>query len=264
MIYFPGVGLALKINSVAFCLFGIEIYWYAICIVFGITLALTLAYFTKDKFGIPFSFVFETMIFAILLGFVGARIYYVAFHLKEYMISPVRIFQLRDGGLAIYGGLIIGAIVIIVRCQKYKISSLDFLDYFVPFVSLAQAIGRWGNFFNKEAYGEKTTNVFRMGIDTVNGYQEVHPTFLYESLATFLIFLFLKKLQKSRRFKGQIFYLYLFCYGAVRMLIENLRMDSLMFKNLRISQILSVAIFVISSIMLLKNYRKYILEEISN
>lgn len=208
----------------------------------------------NSKFG--FEFLLETLMIAVLVGVIGARIYYVAFNWEKYKISPLRIFDFRDGGLAIYGGLIAGAIVIFERCKQKKINPFDFFDSIVPFVALAQSIGRWGNFFNQEAYGTRTTNIFRMGIQTLEGYQEVHPTFLYESVSTFLIFVILRILQKNRKFAGEITYFYLLLYGGARSLIEGMRADSLYLGNFRISQILSCVIFVVSGIMLLKNFRK--------
>lgn len=257
MISFPGLNLSFDVKPVAVNLFGVPIYWYAICIVVAIVVALVLCYKSKEKFDIEFDFLFSTLLVAIIFGFVGARVYYVVFNLGKYINSPLKIFNIRDGGLAIYGGLVAGGLVIIHRCKKFKVSRLDFFDYLAPFVALGQAIGRWGNFFNQEAYGTETYNLLRMGINTAEGYKEVHPAFLYESISNFLIFLILRKCQKNRKFKGEIVYLYLFLYSGARMLIEGIRMDSLMFENFRISQILSIAIFVISGIMLLKNYIKY-------
>lgn len=258
MIYFPGFHLSFPINSIAFRIFGINVYYYAICIVSGIVLAIILAYQSKEKFGIKFDFLLESLMIAIMIGLIGARIYYIAFNWKNSQISLKMIFDLRNGGLAIYGGLIAGGLAILYQCKKNKVNSLDFLDYLAPFVALAQSIGRWGNFFNKEAYGTQTSHIFRMGIHTIDGYQEVHPTFLYESIATMLIFIFLRILQKNRKFKGEICYFYLFLYAGIRMLIEDIRVDSLCVGNLRISQILSVAIFVVSGIMLLKKGGKCI------
>ncbi len=255
MIYFPGFNLSFSINPIAGKIFGIAIYHYAICIILAIVVAVVLCYKSKAKFQIKFDFILETLMFAIMWGFVGARIYYVLFHVSEYS-SLAKILQIRDGGLALYGGLIAGGIVILKRCRKYKIDVLDFFDAIIPFIAIAQSIGRWGNFFNQEAYGIETDNVFRMGIQTLEGYKEVHPAFLYESFATFLLFILLKILQKNRKFKGEIFYVYLFFYSSVRMLIEGIRVDSLMFYQFRISQILSGAIFVISGIMLLNNIQK--------
>lgn len=258
MVRFPGLGLAFSIQPVAVNLFGVNLYFYAICIVLGIAVAMILCYQSKEKFGVSFDFVFESLIPAVLIGLIGARIYYMAFNWKNNNLSLFQLFNIRNGGLAIYGGLLTGLIVILIRCKKYKINCLNFLDYVVPFIAIAQSIGRWGNFFNKEAYGTETANLFRMGMMTSNGYQEVHPAFLYESIATLTIFIFLRILQKNRKFKGQIFYFYLFLYGGIRMLIEGIRVDSLMFQNFRISQILSGAIFVVSGIMLLKNGLKWI------
>ena len=134
---------------------------------------------------------------------------------------------------------------------------LNFLDYIAPFVAIAQSVGRWGNFFNQEAYGIETTNIFRMRLNIENCYKEVHPAFLYESISTLIIFIILRIIQKNRKFRGEICYLYFFFYSSIRMIIEGIRIDSLMLVKLRISQVLSFAIFVIFGIMLLKNYIKY-------
>lgn len=257
MIYFPGFHLSFPINPIAFKLFGIDIYYYAICIVVGIVLSIILAYQSKEKFGVKFDFLLESLMIAIFIGLIGARMYYIAFNLKNSQISLKTIFDLRNGGLAIYGGLMAGGLAILYECKKNKVSSLDFLDYLAPFIALAQSIGRWGNFFNQEAYGTETSHIFRMGIYTIDGYKEVHPAFLYESISTLLIFIILRILQKNRKFKGEICYFYLFLYAGIRMIIEGIRIDSLRVGNFRISQILSVAIFVVFGIMLLKNYRKY-------
>lgn len=259
MVSFPGLGLTFSVNKIAFSIAGINIYNYAICIVCGIILAILLCAKNKRMYGVEFKFVFESMMYALLIGLIGARMYYVAFNFKQYIISPIRILNLRDGGLAIYGGLIFGAVAIIFRCKNNNVSVLDFFDYFVPFVALAQSIGRWGNFFNVEAYGTETDNILRMGISTPFGYQEVHPAFLYESICTMSIFMILRLMQKHRKYKGQISYSYLCLYSGIRMIIESVRTDSLMLNNFRISQILSLAIFVVSSCLLLKNYIIYIL-----
>lgn len=257
MIRFPGLSLSLKVPQIALKIFGINIYWYAICIVFGIVLSLILCSKSKENFDIKFDFVFEFLMFAIIFGIIGARLYYVLFNLQYYSKNPIKILYIRDGGLAIYGGLIVGAITILIKCKNRKIDKLDFFDYITPFVAIAQSIGRWGNFFNQEAYGTETTNILRMGINTYHGYKEVHPAFLYESICTLIMFIILRKLQKNRKFKGEICYSYLVLYSGVRMVIENIRNDSLMLGNYRISQVLSIAIFVTFSIILLKNYINY-------
>lgn len=257
MINFPGLGLNLNVPQIAIKIFGINIYWYAICIVLGIVVALVLCGRSKENFNVKFDFIIECILFAIVFGVIGARLYYVLFNLDYYLQNPIKILHIRDGGLAIYGGLIAGFVIILIKCRKRKVDILDFLDYFAPFVALAQSIGRWGNFFNQEAYGTETTNFLRMGITVENGYKEVHPAFLYESIFTLIIFVILRKLQKNRKFKGQICYSYLVLYSGIRMIIESVRIDSLMLGNFRISQVLSIAIFVIFGIMLLKNYINY-------
>lgn len=254
IIKFPGLGLDFEVSKVAFSLFGINIYNYAFCIVFGIIFALILCKNSKENYYIKFDALLEIMILALLVGIIGARLYFVIFNLEYYLENPIKIMNIRDGGLAIYGGLIAGVYVIIKRCKFYKIAPLDFLDYIVPFVAIAQAIGRWGNFFNIEAYGYETSSFLRMGITVAEGYKEVHPVFLYESISNFIIFFILRKAQEKRRFKGQILYMYMALYSGVRMFLETLRTDSLMFLGFRISQILSIVIFVYSSITLLMKY----------
>lgn len=253
LVKFPAFNLELKFSQIAFYLFGIPIYKYAVCIVIGIVVALVLARFSKEKFQNKFDDILEIALYTISAGIIGARIYFVIFNLKYYLSSPSQIFNFRDGGLAIYGGLLTGAMVALVYCKIKNIKILNCLDYIVPFVAIAQSIGRWGNFFNVEAYGETTNFIFRMGIETVNGYIEVHPVFLYESIATFLIFLFLRYKQKRRKFEGEIFLEYLILYSFVRIFLEGVRTDSLMLFNFRISQILSIFIFIISLIFFIKN-----------
>lgn len=228
-IAFPGLSLKFEVSKIAFHILGIEIYTYAVCIVLGVIIALILCKYSKENYSIKFDDVLEIAMFSIIFGIIGARIYYVLFNLEYYLDNIREIINIRDGGLAIYGGLLLGIYVVVKLCKKRNISSLNFLDYIIPFVALAQCIGRWGNFFNVEAYGIETTSFLRMGILTMNGYKEVHPAFLYESVANLIIFIFLRKRQKNRKFKGEIFCWYLISYSAVRMCIEGIRIDSLMF-----------------------------------
>lgn len=254
-------GKEFYINPV-FLEFGtLKIYWYGIIIVFGIILALYLLYkrfdtrkkhriLNKNNFDENYDFCFDTIIdfltFAIIIGFISARIYYVIFNFNYYINHPSEVFMIWRGGLAIYGGVIGAVITGIIFCKKRKISFLNFADLLVPYLLLAQSIGRWGNFVNQEAYGYETNLPWKMGIYdlSINDYIYVHPTFLYESILTFLSFIFLVNLSKNKKFNGQIFYLYFIMYGIIRFFIEGLRTDSLMFANFRVSQILSL-IFVI-------------------
>ena len=241
----PILNLKLKISKIAFNIFGIDIYWYALIIVVSIVSALFYCKKIKGKYGIKFETILNVCILVIPIGIICARLYYVIFNLKYFIENPMQILDIRDGGLAIYGGIIGGIVTIILYCKKHEINLFDLLDYLAPAVALAQSIGRWGNFVNIEAYGTQTSLPWRMCI-IENGIKKcVHPTFLYESLYTFLIFLLLYKLQQKRKFKGEIFYLYLILYAFVRFWIEGIRIDSLMLKNFRISQILSIAIFIL-------------------
>lgn len=253
IVKFPGLNLEFKFSQIAFYLFGIPIYKYAICIVIGIIVALIIARFSKEKFENKFDDFLEIIIYALTFGIIGARLYFVIFNLKYYIANPAQILNFRDGGLAIYGGLIFGLISTIIVCKIKKVNILNFLDYVVPSVAIAQSIGRWGNFFNIEAYGMETNSIFRMGIEKYGKYIEVQPIFLYESIATFLIFLFLKYMQKHRKFCGEILLEYLLLYSMIRSVLESFRVDSLMLFNLRISQILSIFIFIISLILFIKN-----------
>ena len=160
--------------------------------------------------------------------------------------KPLEIFNIKSGGLAIYGGIIGGAITAYIYCKKKQIKIIPLLDQIVPVLALSQAIGRWGNFFNIEAYGAQTNNIFRMGILENGIYKEVHPAFLYEAIADFIIFIILITLNKKRQKTGETTLLYLILYSFVRFFIEGIRIDSLMLYNIKISQLLSVLIFVVS------------------
>lgn len=246
IVKFSGLNLEFEFSKIAFSFLGIDIYKYAVCIVLGIIVALILSKFSKENYDISYDFVLENIILGMFFGIIGARLYFVLFNIEYYSQNLKEILIIRDGGLAIYGGLIFGTIAIIINCKIKKKDILNFLDYVVPFVAIAQCFGRFGNFFNIEAYGYETNSVFRMGIETVNGYMEVHPVFIYEAIATFLIFCILRIFQKKRKFKGEIFLLYLIFYSLIRVILEGMRADSLMLFNYRISQVLSVFIFLAS------------------
>lgn len=257
IVKFPGLNLEFEFSKIAFSIFGISVYKYAICIVVGIVVALILCKLAKEKFDVEYSFVLENTILAIIFGTIGARLYFVLFNLEYYSKHLAEIFNFRSGGLAIYGGLIFGATAIIINCKIRKKNTLNFLDYIIPYVAIAQCFGRFGNFFNVEAYGYETTSFIRMGIDTVNGYMEVHPTFLYESIATLIIFVILRFVQKKREYKGQVVLWYFLLYSLTRTFIEGLRADSLMLFNFRVSQVLSIIILILSiSIIICRRFCK--------
>lgn len=211
----------------------------------GIIVGLILAKFSKEKFGIKFDTVLEILIGGIIFGIIGARIYYVLFKLDYFLENPLQILKIRDGGIAIYGAIIAITIFVMIYCKLKKINFLNLADYLIPYLALGQSFGRWGNFFNIEAYGSTTNSIFRMGIESASGYIEVHPVFFYESVCTFLIFIILSILKRKRKFEGQVFYSYFILYGFVRMFLEGLRTDSLWIGNFRVSQVLSLALFLI-------------------
>ena len=253
IVTFPGLNLSFEFSKIAFTILGIPVYKYAICIVSGILIALLLCRLNKEKFNIKYEFILENVVLGIFFGIIGARVYYVLFNLEYYINNPSQILNFRNGGLAIYGGLILGAIAICINCNLRKKDVLDFFDCIIPYVAIAQCIGRLGNFFNVEAFGNETTSILRMGINTINGYKEVHPTFLYELISNLLIGITLLILQRKRKYKGQIVLIYMALYGFIRFFIEGLRADSLMLFNLRISQMVSLIILIVSIVILIVN-----------
>lgn len=251
MITFPSLGIKLKLSPIAISILGIDIYWYAILIVGAIILSLIILKTTIKNTQIKYEDILELAVYVLPVSFISARIYYVIFNLDYYYYNPVEILNLKSGGLAIYGGIIGGAITAYIYCKKKKINILELLDQIVPVLALSQAIGRWGNFFNIEAYGTETNNIFRMGIIENGIYKEVHPAFLYESFANLIIFVILIIINKKRQKTGEATLIYLILYSFVRFFIEGIRIDSLMFYNIRISQLLSLMIFVVSCSILI-------------
>lgn len=253
-VVFPGLNLKVLFSNILFSIGNINIYWYSVLIVFSIIIALIGMKKENGKYGINYDDILQLLIFLIPISFICARIYYVIFKLGYYIKEPIQILNIRNGGLAIYGGIIGGILFILVYCKIKKINILNMLDFISPYLAIGQSIGRWGNFLNVEAYGSKTNNIFRMGIIENGKYIEVHPTFLYESIATLLIFLILMFFRNKRKYKGQLTLIYFTSYCFIRTSIEELRKDSLMIGVFRISQIVSIIIFVICfSVLFYKN-----------
>ncbi len=257
-ITFPNLGLEFTISPVAFNLFGKDIYWYAIFIVSGILIALFLGKKDDGKYGLKWDTILDFIMIALVVGFICARIYYVVFRWDYYQNHLSEILQIWHGGIAIYGGILGALLTAYIYCKKKKISFLRLCDYCAPYLPLVQAIGRWGNFVNQEAYGAITNSFFKMGIYDVTsgGYIFVHPTFLYESLWNLLIFIVLMIWRKKDTKKGEIFYGYMFLYGVGRAVIEGLRSDSLYLFNFRISQILAIFFAIFFGILLLIERKK--------
>jgi phosphatidylglycerol---prolipoprotein diacylglyceryl transferase len=261
-IQFPNLfgGLTFQINNVAFYLFGnknIPIFWYGIIIAIGFALAVFLGTRVCKNFGLTQDDVIDLVLFAIPSAIIGARAYYVIFSWSQFSDNPIKIFNPRTGGLAIYGG-VIGAFIAAYFVAKYKkISLLKLFDFGVPYLVLAQGIGRWGNFVNQEAFGSKTSLPWGM-TGSVIGNEPVHPTFLYESLWCLGVFFFLIWFRKNKKkVEGEVFFLYMILYGVGRMFIEGLRTDSLMVGSLRISQVLALAFALTFSVLFYLRRKKF-------
>lgn len=263
-ISFPGLGIGeFTVSKVAFTVFGIAIHWYAIIIVLGVFAGIGYAlYRTRFEKGVTATDIADFAIWTILAAVIGARLYYVLTSLDEFD-SLWDAISIWNGGIAIYGGIIGGAVAILIvsRVKHYeKQQVLRVFDMVGPAAMLGQIIGRWGNFINGEAHGTQIFDDFflRMGLmgdadvawnvkDQITYY---HPTFLYESLWNLVGFLIINALYKKKKFDGQIFLMYLAWYGFGRMLIEGLRTDSLMLGPVRISQLVGFLCFAVCTALL--------------
>ena len=277
-VFFPGLGLELTLNRVAFHVFGRPVYWYGIIIASGLLLAVWLCSKWGKRFGITEDQITDMMLFAVPAALISIRAYYVIFNLGQYRnadgsLNWGAVFRYSDGGLAIYGGIISSILVLLIFCKVRKINFLAFGDLGVHGLFIGQLVGRWGNFMNVEAYGAPTALPWRMcsesiakelysqGILTsVEEYQSVldgalgvHPTFFYELLWNFVGLLLVYHMGKRRKFDGQCFLFYIFWYGLGRARIEGLRTDSLYLyvgSNIRVSQLLAAASALVAGAVL--------------
>ena len=246
-ISFPFLG-DWSINPPAYLtVFGRHIYLYGIMIALGFVLAILYCARRAPEFGISTDSFYDLMIWLIPLSILGARLYYVIFKADYYLKHPGEVFAIWEGGLAIYGGILAGVLTVCIFCKVKKLRIPAMLDVISFGVLIGQAIGRWGNFFNREAHGGETEIFCRMGLTPPGGETVfVHPTFLYESLWNLVGLLFLIAFVKKgrRRYDGQATLLYLFWYGLGRSWIEGLRTDSLYIgaTGLRVSQLLSIVL----------------------
>ena len=265
---FPGLGLEFHFNNVAFHIASKPIYWYGILIMLGVILAVVYASARSRQFGIRQDDLYDAVLFAVPLGIVCARIYYVIFEWEQYKDNLSEIFATWHGGLAIYGGIIGGIIVIVVLCKVKKIYVMDMLDLFASAVPIGQILGRWGNFFNCEAYGSSTTLPWRMVIGKnleEAGAAGNHPTFFYESAWNLIGFIILYFSSKKRKYHGEILLLYLGWYGLGRFFIEGLRTDSLYLwgTGIRVSQVVALICIIIGLGGFLLNRKMPFLQEIN-
>lgn len=254
-ITFPNLGLEFNIDKIAFSVFGVDIAWYAILITLGIVLAMIISYRNAKKDKLDTNIFMDMFFYMIIFGIIGARIYYVIFNFDLYRDDLLSVFNLRAGGIAIYGAVLSGALTIYIYTKLKKQSFLSYVDCIVPGLILAQGIGRWGNFINREAYGYETNSLFAMGLYENGKYITVHPTFLYESVLDISVFIILMIFfNKYRKNKGEVMCLYGILYGIGRFFIEGMRTDSLYIGPFRISQLVSI-VFIVLGIILFIYFR---------
>ena len=238
-------------EPVAFTIFGIDIMWYAVLITSGMIIATVICCVRAPKHDLTSDQIINFVIICIPAAIIGARLYYVVFNWEFYAGDIKKILNIRGGGLAIHGGLIFAFVAVCILCAVWKLRPLNVLDLAVPCIAIAQAIGRWGNYFNSEAHGGPTDLPWAI---TVNG-QSVHPTFLYESIWCFLLFFFLIYVDNRRKFEGQTL-LYGILYSAERFFVEALRTDSLMIGPFKQAQVLSLSVIAVCIIAYLILYRR--------
>ena len=242
-VQFPGLGLSFNIDPVAFQ-FGIfTVRWYGIMIAIGFILAFLYVIKACKRYNMDVDKFVNVIIVGLVTGIVGARLYYVIFFPgDQYIVNPISIFYINEGGLAIYGGIIGG----IITAKLQKIDILTVLDLSALGFLIGQSFGRWGNFFNQEAFGVSTDLPWGMISENTFG-ETVHPCFLYESIWCAVGFVLLHFFSKRyQTYRGQLFFLYLIWYGTERFFVEGLRTDSLYLWNLdiRVSQALSLLIII--------------------
>ena len=267
LVSFPGLGIHdLPVNRIAFSLFGWPIYWYGLLIAAAIILCMLLAIRQAPKFGLTADDVMDTFIVIIPLMIVMARLYYVVMEWNYFSGDLRRIFSTRDGGLAFYGGVIGGILAILIVTQVKKIKLATLLDFLAVYVPLGQAIGRWGNFFNQEAFGNNTnlawgmisnqTSYYLKNVSNIPGLdpaRPVHPTFFYEFVANLIIFFILLRHRKKSKMPYGTLLTYLLLYGFVRYFVEGIRTDPLFIPGtgIRASQLLSALMVIGSALTLL-------------
>lgn len=261
-------------NPVIFNIGSFELRWYSVLIAFAVIIGYVMIMSESKRFKIKKEFMFNMMFWTLIFAIIGARLYYVAFNLEYYSSNIVEIFQVWKGGLAIHGGLLFGTITIIIYCKKYKVRVGKILDIIVPPLLLGQAIGRWGNFFNSEAYGSIVTYqqlvnmkiIPQFIIDNmfINGSYHL-PMFYFESLWCLLGFFLSLFLRRRKYIKdGQLVAFYMMWYGAARFVIETFRTDALLFNGIRVARVVSVLMFIAGLIIQFIQSRKPKLDELYN
>lgn len=277
-IYFPHLGIYLEHVGKTLTVFGFDIAYYGIVIVTGMLIGVAIAMHEAKRTGQNPDQYIDLAMIGIAAGIVGARIYYVFFAWDSYKDDLLSIFNIRQGGLAIYGGIIGACIAVAIYCRVKKLHFFQVMDTASMSIVFGQIMGRWGNFFNREAFGGYTDNLFAMQLPvsavrqneitqemwdhlvTIDGidFIQVHPTFLYESLWNVGVLLILIWYRKHAKFHGELFFMYLAGYGLGRAWIEGLRTDQLLLPviGLPVSQMLSIALVLVCAGVILWKRRK--------
>ena len=273
-IAFPHLHLYFESIGKSFRVFGFEIAYYGVVIAVGMLLGVMYALREAKRTGQNVDHYFNMLMIAIVSGIIGARIYYVAFRWDYYRYHISEIINYRNGGIAIYGGVIGAVAAIWIYTRVKKMSFRLVTDTCCPGLLIGQILGRWGNFFNREAFGDYTDGLFAMQLprsvvrssdvtekmakNIADGMIQVHPTFLYESLWNIGVFVILMICKKRKKFDGELFLLYLLGYGIGRAWIEGLRTDQLLIPVIKVpvSKVLSVVLAVCAAVLLIINRRK--------
>ena len=266
-IAFPNLGIYLKNVPQGFYIGDFYIAFYGVIIAIGVMAGITIAAHAGKVMGMDPDDVWDFAIYAVIFSVIGARLYYVIFEWDSYKNDLLSIFNTREGGLAIYGGVIGAFITLFVYCKIRKRKALNLGDAGVVGLSLGQILGRWGNFFNREVFGEYSDGLFAMRIPVAavrdhtditenirahmiegSNFIQVHPTFLYESALNLVLLIFMLWYLKHKCFDGEICLLYLGGYGIIRFFIEGMRTDQLTFAgtNIAVSQVLGMVLFIFS------------------
>lgn len=275
-IAFPGLGLSFEVSRVAFSIGGYPIYWYGILFASGFLAGMLYFHLRARKLGIHPYDGLDVLLWAVIGGMIGARTYYVVFQWEMYKDNLIKVFAFREGGIAMYGGVIGSILAGFIAARVKKAKFLPILDGGLTGLLLAQAIGRWGNFFNSEAFGCNTVQPWGMTSNTISRYLfnmadtlaqqgvivdptvPVHPTFFYESVWNLLGFLLLAfVLTPRRKYDGQVSLGYMAWYGLGRFFIEGFRTDSLMLGSFRVSQVLALTLFIGSVAMMIALHFRY-------
>ncbi|PEB50387.1 prolipoprotein diacylglyceryl transferase [Bacillus pseudomycoides] len=253
------LGSVPQLDRIAIQLGPFPVYWYGVIIGTGVLLGLWLATREGERLGVPKDTFIDLVLFAVPISIICARTYYVIFEWQYYGQNPIQIFNIRQGGLAIHGALIGAVITGIIFAKIRKVSFWKLADIAAPSILLGQAIGRWGNFMNQEAHGGEVTRQFLEGLHLpqfiinqmyIDGVY-YHPTFLYESLWDFAGVILLLLLRKANLRRGELFFTYLIWYSVGRFYVEGLRTDSLMLGPLRIAQVMSIGLIIMSIIFII-------------